>query len=116
MSKLSPAPWAVEPLQATHGADMAIVAADDYIVAIIQHEPSIQIEDDPDYDTVVWSDTDLANATALAVVPELLEALRKLADYVHWCEFGRHQVCTSDQTYLAAMTAIAKAEGQRIPE
>lgn len=105
MSKLSPGPWTVQPLQATHGADMAIVAADGAIVTVIEHDPAIQTEEEPDGETVVWSDTDLANAAALAAAEQLMKAGVKL---LKAAEVGDADLAMDG--YDALRTAIAKAE------
>ncbi|QWF18682.1 hypothetical protein [Lysobacter capsici] len=54
----------IEPLAATHGADMAL-CTDAGVIAIIQHDPDIQTVDDPDFDSVVWTAQDHANAQRL---------------------------------------------------
>ena len=111
MSNISPAPWAVQPLQATHGADMAIVAADGAIVALIEHDPAIQTENDPDGVTVVWSDTDRANANALAAAPDLLSATKAMLalaerEYLYLA----HKGTAEGKVIAEARAAIAKAE------
>lgn len=79
----SPGPWAVQPLQAVHGASLAIVCpANGYIVATIPFDPEIQTADDPDYETVVRYPADQANAWLLAAAPKLLGALCKCVDFI----------------------------------
>ncbi len=76
-----PAPWSHEPLQATQGADIAIVG-NGQVIAVIQHDPDIQTaaEDEIDGDNVVWTAEDLANARLIAAAPELLAALEGIVD------------------------------------
>ena len=79
----SPGWWAVQPLQADHGASLAIVCPDNgYIVATIPFDPEIQTDDDPDSETVVRYPADEANARLLASAPRLLDALRKCIDFI----------------------------------
>ena len=54
----------IEPLAATHGADMAL-CTNAGVIAIIQHNPDIQTVDDPDFDSVVWAAQDHVNAQRL---------------------------------------------------
>ncbi len=77
----SPGPWHQEPLQATQGADIAIVG-NGQVIAVIQHDPDIQTadEEDIDGDNVVWGKEDLANATLITLAPDLLEMLEYLSD------------------------------------
>ncbi len=73
----TPGPWAHEPLQSTQGADIAIVSlAAGFVVATIQHDPEIQIHDEPDGNNVVYHPDDKANACLIAAAPDLLAMLR----------------------------------------
>lgn len=71
-------PWNVEPLQSTHGADMAICAPGVGVVAVIQHDPDIQDCEEPDGETVKWHPADLANAALIAEAPAMLAIVRQL--------------------------------------
>lgn len=101
----SPAPWHQEPLQATQGADIAIIG-NGQIIAVIHHDPDIQTadEEDIDGDNVVWTAEDLANARLIAAAPELLAALEAMLD-----------APDDDSRYNAALdarAAIARAKGR----
>lgn len=82
-AKHTPGPWSVEPLESTGGADMAICAPScGWVVAVVQHDPDIQATDNPDSESVVWHNTDLANAHLIAEAPAMLEALREFTGAV----------------------------------
>lgn len=104
-TKHTPAPWHIEPLATTQGADMAICAPNNgWIVAVIQHDPDIQTHDDPDFETVKWHDQDHANARLIAAAPDLLAQLKFALELL--------QDCTGlEDTLEPIVDAIAKAEG-----
>lgn len=92
----SPETWAIEPLQSTHGADMAIVEKGK-IIAIIQHDPAIQVVEDPDFDTVRWHSTDVSNTHLLAAAPELLTELRNTHAEIYLLKRLLTATCRSEQ-------------------
>ena len=74
----------VQPMQASFGADIGLVSPDNgYVVAVIQFDPDIQEDDDPDMETVIRHPVDEPNARRLAacwnaclgIPTELLESL-----------------------------------------
>ncbi len=95
-SKHTPGPWTLEK---GHAVGSVIAEAGDYSITA------------PDgvHD---WfsADVEMANARLIAAAPELLEALRSLAD--RWeilCEVIKPLI--NDEAYVAARAAIAKATG-----
>lgn len=111
-TEYSPAPWSHEPLQATQGADIAIVG-DGQVIAVIQHDPDIQTaaEDEIDGDNVVWTAEDLANARLIAAAPELLEALEAYVQYFSDYDEGNEFPGFQDMMANAG-AAIARAMGR----
>ncbi|MGQ2942951.1 MAG: hypothetical protein ACT6Q7_03000 [Blastomonas fulva] len=115
----TPGPYEVQPLQSSHGADIAIVApANGFVVAIIPHDPDIQTADDVDCDTVVRHPQDMANAQLLAAAPELLAALeRAVAEIEAWrrgLNVRNMNKCKVGATFAdmpSIRAAIAKAKG-----
>lgn len=78
-SQHTPGPYEVQPLQSSHGAELAIVATSaGWVVAVIGYDPEIQTVDDPDYDTVVRYPQDVPNANLLAAAPDMLDACRAM--------------------------------------
>jgi hypothetical protein len=114
-TEYSPAPWSHEPLQATQGADIAIVGSGQ-VIAVIQHDPDIQTaaEDEIDGDNVVWTAEDLANARLIAAAPELLAACEKLASIAEEFKAGArsgYHMGTISQAMDLALAAITRAKG-----
>lgn len=103
----TPGPWHIEPLVATHGADMAICApSNGWVVAVIQNDPDIQTSDNPNGDTVVWHDADKANAALIAEAPAMLAALRRV---VQWADTG----CDPSRKSIDQVRAIiARIDGR----
>ena len=56
-----------------------------------------------------WPEIAQANAALIAAAPEMLEALKTLADYV-FREESKQNICSS--AWMDARKAIAKAEGR----
>ncbi len=80
VARYTPGPWVVEPLQSTQGADLAICAPNNgWVVAVIQHDPDIQVVEEPDGDTVVFHPADRLNAAVIAEGPAMVEILKELA-------------------------------------
>lgn len=115
-TEYSPAPWSHEPLQATQGADIAIVG-NGQVIAVIQHDPDIQTtaEDEIDGDNVVWTAEDLANARLIAAAPELLAALEIWAQYAEsnrWTDADHHSGDPAKNGWISmTRAAIARAKG-----
>lgn len=110
-SKHTPGPWHVEPLQATHGADLAI-CGDGYIVAVVQHDPEIQPAEEVDGENVRWHTSDKPNAHLIAAAPAMYEALRACEERLTaWQAGGALQVETTLAAIQAARAALAAAEG-----
>jgi hypothetical protein len=83
MSGHTPGPYEVQPLQSSHGAELAIVApANGFVVAVIQYDPDIQTDDYPDYDTVVRHPQDVANAQLLAAAPDFAAAAKSASEAI----------------------------------
>ena len=82
IAEFSPGPWHVEPLLWDHGASLAIIAADGFIVAEVSVDPDIQDVDEPDYNTVKRHVSDQPNAQLLAAAPEMLQILKLVAEAV----------------------------------
>ena len=113
-AKHTPGPWHVEPNESTLGADMAICSADnDWIVAVIPHDPDIQTTNDPDGDSVVWHDADHANACLIAAAPEMLAALDD-ALFALECAINLKGLRSLIPSAEKARAAIAKAKGHSI--
>lgn len=95
-------PWKVQPLQADHGATIAIVdTKNSYVRAVIPMDEDIQTEDYPNYDTVKRHPDDLPDAYKIAAVPSLLEL-------AHRIKSGYYQASESAQAFARA--ALAEAE------
>ncbi|MGO1069467.1 hypothetical protein [Lysobacter sp. CA199] len=75
----------IEPLQSTQGADMALCTSEG-VIAIIQHDPDIQTVDDPDFESVVWTAQDHANAQRLVDGWNAVAAVRAYDDAINAAE------------------------------
>lgn len=114
MSKPTPGPWHVEPLQSDHGGSLAICGPahcpenPDYeelgIIAIIW---PMNADDEPNYDTAVRHPSDVANANLLAAAPSLLAACELMLEQL------RDDYQEPDGTrWQYALDAIAAAKGE----
>ena len=94
MSKHTPGPWYVEM-----GNDCRLVVdAQECVVAIVKS---------PDVDPDEW---ETANAKLIAAAPDLLEACKQAARYIHVC--GPKPLHVTDTlVHDALAAAIAKAKG-----
>lgn len=111
MNKHTPGPWNVQPWQWNHGASLAIVAPNNgYIVAVVPFDEDIQVEDEPDYDTVRRHPDEIPNANMLAAAPAMYEALQTLVEYLS----AQVPADTLDdwKHVFAARQALAQAEGK----
>lgn len=105
-------PWTVEPLQITHGADMAICAPGVGVIAVIQHDPDIQDCEEPDGETVKWHPADLANALVISEAPAMLGALRWALDALDKCPPPKPSRRKGDLDNVAARAWHARASAE----
>lgn len=114
-------PWHREPLQSTHGADIAIVApANGWVVAVIQHDPDIQTCEEPDGDSVVWHPQDLGNADLICEGPAMVDALRKAESALTGDIFTDAEECAASVENARAVagqvrTILARIDGTATP-
>lgn len=98
--------WKVQPLQADHGATIAIVDTNNgYVRATIPMDEDIQTEDHPNYHTVKRHPDDLPDAFKIAAVPSLLELARRI-------KAGYYTASKSARQFARAV--LAEAEPKEI--
>ena len=110
MSAYSPGEWQVEPLQATHGADLAIVTDRGWVVAVIQYDPDIQTESEiePNFNNVVRHPDDEPNARLISAAPNLVNALELAEATIKRLE--RHAPGSANGTLDVIRAALTKAK------